>query len=206
MANTNLAYNYITRIGGSGQRHYYDAATGTGARTNAEKDFSIHTFTVNHSQYLEADKIQRITVAAKWIIPTERLIPAKMTTFGGMYSVRGYKESRIVADGGIIASLQFEHDLVKEDQAKGITSAGATERPWLRKLAPLAFFDYGLSNIKDQTSTDKDKQELYSVGVGALVEVGDHFSGAAYYGFPLRSTDTTDNGEGRFNVSVMMRW
>ena len=36
-----------------------------------------------------------------------------MTTFGGLYTVRGYQESEIVADGGIIASVQYEYDIVK---------------------------------------------------------------------------------------------
>jgi hemolysin activation/secretion protein len=204
MANTNLAYDYITRVGGSGQDKYWNGSTG--ARTNAEKHFAIHTIAANHSQYLKADKIQRITGSFRWIIPEERLIPAKMTTFGGMYSVRGYRESRIVADGGILASAQFEHDLVKEDQAKGISQANADPKPWLRKLAPLVFFDYGRAKTEDKVASEKGAEELYSIGVGALVELGDNFSGAIYYGYPLESTDTTDRGDGRINLSLMLRW
>ena len=203
MANTNLSYDYIMRVGGSGQKKYWDSVTSTGARTNAEKNFAIHTITANHSQYLKADKIQRITGSLRWIIPDERLIPAKMTTFGGMYSVRGYKENRIVADGGIIAQVQFEHDLVKQDLARGTAS---DTKPWLRKLAPLLFFDYGRAKMENKIAGEKGTENLYSLGVGALVEIGDNFSGAVYYGYPLESTDDTDRGEGRINLSLMMRW
>ena len=183
MANTNLAYDYVMRIGGSGQDKYWDSVALTGARTNAEKNFAIHTITANHSQYLKADKIQRVTGSLRWIIPDERLIPAKMTTFGGMYTVRGYKENRIVADGGIIAQVQFEHDLVKQDLAQGTAS---DPKPWLRKLAPLVFFDYGRASIKDKVAGEKGSEELYSLGVGALVELGDNFSGGVYDGYPLK--------------------
>ena len=200
MANTNLAYNFLTRVGGSDQADY------TLARPGAEKDFGIHTITANHSNYLKADKIQRITGSLSWVMPEDRLIPARMTTFGGMYSVRGYKESRIVADGGILASVQFEHDLVKENQAKGITQSGESERPWLRKLAPLAFFDYGESEVRKSVAGEFDGTELYSAGVGALVEIGDNFSAAVYYGIPLKSAASTNTGDGRLNVSLMMRW
>jgi len=203
MANTNLAYDYVMRIGGSGQAKYWNGLTG--ARTNAEKDFAIHTITANHSQYLKADKIQRITGSLRWIIPEERLVPAKMTTFGGMYSVRGYKESRIVADGGILASVQYEYDLVKRDAAQGQAALTLGDYE-LRKLAPLAFFDYGKAKMEDKVAGETGSEELYSIGVGALVELGEHFSGAVYYGYPLESTDTTDRGDGRVNLSLMMRW
>ncbi|MHC4160199.1 MAG: ShlB/FhaC/HecB family hemolysin secretion/activation protein [Planctomycetota bacterium] len=206
MKNTSVAYDYIRRVGGSGQDKYWDSGSGTGARTNAEKDFAIHAVTANHSQYLKADKVQRLTGSLRWIIPEERLIPAKMTTFGGMYSVRGYKENRIVADGGVLASAQYEYDLVKADQAKDVSQAGFETKPWLRKLAPLAFFDYGRTDIKDRVAGEDGDQELYSVGLGAIVEIGDNFSGAVYYGFPLESTDTTDSGDGRLNISLMLRW
>jgi len=203
MANTNLAYDYVMRIGGSGQDKYWNGLTG--ARTNAEKDFAIHTITANHSQYLKADRIQRITGSLRWIIPEDRLVPAKMTTFGGMYSVRGYRESRIVADGGILASVQYEYDLVKRDAAQGQAAQTLGDYE-LRKLAPLAFFDYGKAKMEDKVAGEKGSEELYSIGVGALVEVGEHFSGALYYGYPLESTDTTDRGDGRVNLSLMMRW
>ncbi len=206
MANTNLAYDYVMRIGGSGQNKYWDSVTSTGARTNAKKNFAIHTITANHSQYLKADKIQRVTGSLRWIIPDERLVPAKMTTFGGMYSVRGYKESRIVADGGILASVQYEYDLVKRDATQGQQSSTLGEGYELKKLAPLAFFDYGRAEMEDKVAGEKGSEELYSIGVGALVEIGEHFSGALYYGYPLESTDTTDKGDGRINVSLMLRW
>jgi len=203
MANTNLAYDYVMRIGGSGQDKYWNGLTG--ARTNAEKDFAIHTITANHSQYLKADKIQRITGSLRWIIPEDRLVPAKMTTFGGMYSVRGYRESRIIADGGILASVQYEYDLVKRDAAQGQAAQTLGDYE-LRKLAPLAFFDYGRAKMEDKVAGETGSESLYSIGVGALVELGEHFSGALYYGYPLESTDTTDTGDGRINLSLMMRW
>ena len=60
--------------------------------------------------------------------------------------------------------------------------------------------------MKDHVAGEKSSEDLYSVGVGTLVEIGKHFSGAVYYGYPLESTDATDEGDGRLNVSLMMRW
>ena len=182
MSNTSITFDRIQSVGGSSQDKFWDGLTG--ARTNADRDFAIYTTAANHSRYLDNDKIQRLTGSLRWIVPNERLVPAKMTTFGGMYSVRGYKESRIVADGGILASAQFEYDLVKHDAAQGQPTPTLGEYE-LKKLAPLVFFDYGRAKIKDPVPGEKGSEELYSIGVGMLVELGENFSGAVYYVYPL---------------------
>ena len=206
MANTSVTFDRIQSVGGSSQGKYWDSVALTGARTNADRNFAIYTAAANHSRYLDADKIQRLAGSVRWIIPDERLVPAKMTTFGGMYSVRGYKESRIVADGGLLASLQYEYDLVRRDVINGVSRSNSDNQYELKKLAPLAFFDFGQARMKDKVAGEKAHEELYSIGVGTLVEIGKHFSGAVYYGYPLESTDDTDRGDGRVNVSLMMRW
>ena len=206
MSNTSIAFDRIQSVGGSSQRKFWDITTLTGARANSDRDFTIYTTSARHSQYLDADKIKRLSGSIRWLVPNERLVPAKMTTFGGMYSVRGYKESRIVADGGVLASAQYEFDLVKYDKPQDISETDSEKTPWLRKLAPLAFFDYGRARIKSRVAGEQGSQDLCSIGVGTLFEIGDNFSGALYYGYPLESTNTTDEGEGRINISLMMRW
>ena len=205
MANTTVRVERVENFDGSSQDKFWDSSTSTGARTNAERAFHIYTTTGRHSQYLDESKIQRLTGSARWIVPNDRLVPAKMTLFGGMYSVRGYKESGIIADGGVLASLQYEYDLVKSRQAEGVSSV-SLEKPLLRKLAPLAFFDYGRAKIEDKVAGEQGAQDLYSVGTGAIIELGDHFSGAVYYGWPLEATSTTDTDDGRLNLSLMLRW
>ena len=208
MSSTSFVFDRIQSVdGSSSQKKFWDSAASTGARTNAERDFAILTFSANHSQFLNQNKIQRILGSFKYILPEERLVPSKMTVFGGMYTVRGYKESRIVADGGILASLQYEYDLVKQGEAGEAKSVKSQrEKPWLKKLAPLAFFDYGRAEIKDPVASEKGAEELYSLGLGTIIELGEHFNAGIYYGFPLVSTEDTDKGDGRLNIGLMMRW
>lgn len=183
------------------------------ARTAAKSDFSIYSFYANHSQYLDPNKVGRLSGTFRWIGSNERLVPAKMTSFGGMYSVRGYDEYEVIADGGILASAQYEHDLVRQQQAKegSRLQTQTGKRPFLRKLAPLAFFDYGRSTIKHPNPGgaalgEARHEELMSVGCGVVVELGDNFHGGVYYGYPLIDTPDTRTGKGRVNVSFMMRW
>jgi hemolysin activation/secretion protein len=202
MSDTLFAFNQINSLDGSSPENF------EAARTGADDNFNIYTTRARHSQYLDSNKIQRVSGTFTWITSDVRLVPAKMTTFGGMYTVRGYDESEIIADGGILTSLQYEYDLVRRSQVElfGTDTDEKTRKPFLRKLAPLAFFDYGLAKVEDPTEAEQADQELASVGGGFITELGNNFSGTVYYGYPLIPTDNTRSGKGRLNVGILLRW
>ena len=121
-----------------------------------------------------------------------------------MYTIRGYDESEIVADGGLIASLQYEYDLVRKGQVDllGQEVDEKERKPFLKKLAPLCFLDYGQARIKDpiKANGETTDQELCSVGGGLIAELGDNFTGTVYYGYPLIPTEDTRSGKGRLHA------
>lgn len=197
MSNTSLILNGVQSMGGSDRTEFEQA------RTNADPDFTIFTAAASYSQYVDRNKIQQVRGTGRWIHPTERLIPAKMTSFGGMYSIRGYDEYEIVADGGILASLQYEYDLVRHRRAGGDETLIHEK---LKKLAPLAFVDFGRAKIEDPVPGEEKNKTLLSVGIGTVFEIGSNFSGAIYYGHPLKDTAGTRKGKGRINASAMIRW
>jgi len=203
MSKTSFGFNRIASFDGSSDSEF------ALARDYTQRDFTIYTTTAKHNQYLDRNKVHRLIGSFQWVTSDERLTPAKMTTFGGMYTVRGYDEYEIVADGGILASVQYEFDLVAHEKAQANndkTAEQQEEQPLLRKLAPLVFLDYGLAKIEDATSTEHSDQELCSLGAGLTVELGDGFSGSVYYGYPLIPTDKTSTGNGRVNAGLMLRW
>ncbi len=209
MSNSSFVFDYWQS--GMGQSN---AAAFVRARAGASTDFAIYDFTARHSQYLDPNKVNRVSGTFRWIGSNERLVPAKMTSFGGMYTVRGYNEYEIVADGGVLASAQYEYDLVAADKAQMTKEEKAQKEqqeknPYeIKKAAPLCFLDYGrtkmihpIRTIGEQTNVD-----MLSVGIGALLDVGDHFSGAVYWGIPLKDTHVTNDRGGRVNTSFMLRW
>jgi len=202
MSNSYITFTRVQNIGGSGSDEFMMA------RTNADRHFSIRTLAVGHSRFLDKNKVQRLSGTFRWISPSERLAPAKMTTFGGLYTVRGYEEDEIVADGGILLSFQYEFDLVRSDQSKELIQPNPekTKKPFLRKLAPAAFFDYGRAKIENPIDGEQRDTTLSSVGPGLITELGDNFSGAMYSGIPLKATNDTDNGSGRMNYTFLWRW
>jgi hemolysin activation/secretion protein len=204
MSNTSVSFNRIHSVGGSGDSAF------NGARTGADSTFNIYTISAAHQRYLGADKIGRARGTLRWIQPNERLVPAKMTVYGGLYSVRGYKENEVVSDGGLLVSAQYEYDLVKYyESQEGIQTdedGRPVQKPFLRRLAPLVFFDAARAKVKHPVGTEKEAEELASVGVGTAVQLGDNFDAGVYYGFPLRSTDDTRKNRGRWSFNLMMRW
>jgi hemolysin activation/secretion protein len=204
MSSTSFTFNRVESMGGS------DLADFSEARPGSEPDFSIYNISANHNRYLDENKVQQLRGSFRYIRSNERLVPAKMTTFGGMYSVRGYDEYEIVADGGVLASAQYEFDLVKYKQSRQIDESGPDEvkskRLQLKKLAPLAFIDFGRARIEDPADNEKGHETLLSMGIGTVMELGDNFSAGVYYGFPLKATDNTRRGKGRLNVNLMLRW
>lgn len=204
MSNTSLTFNRTESMGGSNRRQFEDA------RLNTDPDFAIYNFGAVHSRYLDSAKVNRVSGSFRSITSDERLVPAKMTTFGGLYSVRGYEEDEIVADGGMLVSGQYEFDLVRHGQPEQSPQESAgqkdAEKHLLRKLAPLVFVDCGRAKIKDPVAGEREARELCSAGTGILIEAGDDFSASLYYGWALRGTDETDRGEGRLNASFIKRF
>lgn len=204
MSNTSFTFNRSESIGGSCKRRFEDARVGT------DPDFAIYDLTASHSRYLDNAKVHRISSSFRSITSNERLVPAKMTTFGGLYSVRGYEEDEIVADGGILLSCQYEFDLLKlnmpkQDQQNNLEQK-AIKKQMLRKFTPLAFIDYGRAKIKHPIASEQRATELCSVGIGTIIEIENDFNAGIYYGWPLRGTEETHRGEGQLNMSFVKRF
>jgi len=204
MSNTVFSLGRVDSVGGDSRNEFDDA------RTGADSDFVIHKVSAVHNQYLDSRKVHRVKTSFRMVNPDGRLVPAIMTVFGGLHTVRGYEEDEIVADGGILLSGQYEFDLVRYyrlglKDSNGTMSANRG-KPWLRKLAPLVFVDVGRARTEDPLPGEKRIQELASVGVGAIAEVQDDFTGALYCGWPLRSTAETEKGDWQLNVSLVYRF
>jgi hemolysin activation/secretion protein len=203
---TTIGYTQWKSMGGGS-----DAQEFALARTGSDTLFTIYDFHANHSQFIDPNEVTRFSGTFRWVGSDERLVPAKMTSFGGLYTVRGYDEYEVVADGGILASLQYEYDIIQYLNTKEgvqLEDPETQEKPLIRRLAPLAFADYGRSTVRHPRSGlgEKRHEELFSVGGGMILELGDNFSGAVYYGYPLTNTDDTRTGKGRVSTTLLVRW
>ncbi|MEA3226663.1 MAG: hypothetical protein U9Q07_12000, partial [Planctomycetota bacterium] len=74
-SNSALTLNSVQSFSGSNSAEF------ARARTGADPDFTIFTAAATYSQYVDRDKVQQVRGTGRWIYPTERLVPAKMTSF-----------------------------------------------------------------------------------------------------------------------------
>lgn len=204
MKDSFLGFNVVSLLNSSDEVDMNNSR-GTGG---ASDDFYIYYLNGRHSWYLDTNKVQRMSASARFITSDDRLVPAKMTSFGGMYTIRGYDEYEITADGGLISSLQYEYDIARKQQVDlfGQETDENTQKPFVKKLAPLLFLDYGQARIKDAVAGEDTDQELASCGGGIILELGDNFTGTVYYGYPLIATDDTRSGKGRVHAGFLLRW
>jgi len=199
-ADTSLVYNRSQSMGGSSFADYQLA------RLDSNPRFAIHRMAATHKQYLDNAKRHRLTGAWSYTTSSERLIPAKMTSFGGLYSVRGYKESEIVSDGGYLLRGQYEFNLISPPKTTNKTSENKKQTLGLKKLAPLVFADYGRAKTKSPIPGETPVQKLSSAGTGLLIELGNNLSAEIYHGWALRPTSQTNKGDHRFNFSMIGRF
>lgn len=206
MSNSSITFNRYESFNQSSKSRFNTA------RTGAHPDFRIYTLSAYHSRYLDPDKIERLSGTLRWIDANGRLVPAKMTTFGGLYTVRGYREDQIVADEGMLFSVQYEFDLVAFNESEQRLAnmeeepEAEEQEPWLRKLAPVVFVDGGRSKVIHPVAGEEGVEELLGAGVGLIGEIGENFEAAAYLGWPLRDAGRTKAGQERLHISLIARW
>lgn len=201
-AETFLGFSQLQSFETSGD---FLTVRGSGA---ADDNFAVYTTTLRHSRYLDPGKIHRLSGSFSWTTSDGRLVPSRMSAYGGMYTVRGYDEYEVVADGGILASVQYEYDIVQAERAQyGTDQSGiAQPKPFLRKLAPVVFIDYAQARTEDALPIEDTDIELCSVGGGIITELGNHLTGIVYAGYPLIETDNTREGKGRLHAGILIRW
>jgi hemolysin activation/secretion protein len=208
VSDTSFVFDALHNVGGSDLDDFQDA------RTGADPDFMKYFLSLSHRQYLDKAKLNHLGGSVRAILTNDRLVPAKMTTFGGLYSVRGYPEDALVADGGLLASLEYRRSLIR-DLGAGKPAKGDTKKKktWPIDVSLLAFTDYGQARIEDPRPGETKTQDLWGIGLGTLITAGSNFEARVYYGWALqeiaRPSDDhilADEGDGAWNFSFLLRW
>jgi len=174
-------------------------------RTDAVEDWVLLRGEASHSFYL--DPILRDTRETKAGLVNElalsvrgqyafnsRLIPGETFVAGGLYSVRGYPESVVSGDNGVIASAEYRVHLtqaLEPDVSPGSLFGGPFRfRPqyqygptdWDFQLK--AFVDAGAVSSVDRVSFEVDSA-LLGAGIGAELSITRRFNVRVDWGFAL---------------------
>ncbi len=206
MSETSFSFMRTENFNGSDREEFERA------RVDAQPDFTILTLMAGHRQFVDDARIHELSGSVRSTQSDGRLIPAKMSAFGGLYTVRGYDEDEYVADGGVILSAQYRFDLTRYlhrddqlDDEQGDSDAPEVQDNGPPKVSLLAFTDYAKGKTIDPIPGEISRQIMWGAGVGTSIEFNNNLSAAVYCSWPLKDTVGTDSGSETWNFSFMFR-
>ncbi|RUR83005.1 hypothetical protein PCC6912_23790 [Chlorogloeopsis fritschii PCC 6912] len=108
------------------------------------------------------------------------LVPLEQFALGGLQSVRGYRQDRLLTDNGFFTSAEVRFPVLRVNEVQGL-------------LQVVPFVDFGVGwNDSDSPSPDPDPNTLIGAGLGLLWQMGNNFNARLDYGIPLVSADDSD--------------
>jgi hemolysin activation/secretion protein len=100
----------------------------------------------------------------------QALPPVEQFSVGGISSVRGYANNTILSDNGIFASIEIRTPLLRVPR-------------WNTLVKVAAFSDF--ATVWNNSQTELIANNLYSVGLGLHLSIGDRVNGRMDWGIPL---------------------
>jgi hypothetical protein len=132
-----------------------------------------------------------------------RLIPNESSTLGGLYTVRGYRESTVSGDSTIVGTAEYRFHLprvlgIETDPKDTLFGQPFRWRPtgdfgrpdW--DLILRAFFDAGATKVSDPQGREAS-ESLMSTGLGVDFQIRNNISLRVDWGIPLSDVDSIDN-------------
>ncbi|PSN18596.1 hemolysin activation/secretion protein [filamentous cyanobacterium CCP5] len=151
-----------------------------GATSNSNPDEPSNNFLAWQGQALWLQRLNPnwlLVARAAGQLADRPLVSSELFGIGGANSVRGYRKDQILADSGVITSLELQTPIVRWPEQEAIAF-----------LAP--FIDYGyVWNQDDQALSDRN---LAAIGAGLIFQINDRFNARLDYALPL--INVTDVG------------
>jgi len=132
------------------------------------------------TRFVQAQWVRRLSNAGNQIIfrydrqfSNGKLLPSDKFALGGMESVRGYRENRLVKDQGWFGSLEYRHPIAR------LVPAALSTRSEDGAIQLVAFVDKGRAYDDQEVVTSTDR--LSSIGVGLRWDLIPGVYGRFYY-------------------------
>lgn len=108
----------------------------------------------------------------------DALVPFEQIALGGRNSARGYRQDALLADNGVLGSVEVRLPLLEIPQ-------------WRGRLSVVPFVDAGL--VWNSGDRDLERNGLISAGLGLRLQLGDRLRAGLDWGIPL--VDLDDRGD-----------
>lgn len=184
-----------------------DASFGL-ARLNSEASYFYGYGELERLQRLPADFTLRMRVRGR--ASENRLSATEQLLAGGYNTVRGYDESIIRGDSGIIGNIELITPPLSLSSLFENCSCALVREPLFPDLAEswnfFVFYDIAAMDISEPLPAEVS-QSLRSVGVGLNCNLGENGFARASYGWALGENGVFDNPpSGKFHFGVILTY
>jgi hemolysin activation/secretion protein len=185
--------DYQFRFNVTGTWHFRDVGADDAEFTNkrifAKSSFAHLRVNASYTHFFESG--YRLMGNIKTQVASDPLISNEQFGAGGADSVRGYYESQVLGDHGIVGSLEV--------QTPHLAKAASS---WLQELRALAFVDAAQLRVEDALAGQEDRFNLASAGIGMRLRAWKHFVSALDLAWPFRDQGDVRGGEKRLHFRL----
>ena len=109
----------------------------------------------------------------------QSVVSMEQFSLGGMNTIRGYRENQLIRDNAVIISPELRIPVYKDRYGKAL-------------IYLIPFFDYGTGW---NTEGPRDRETIYSAGLGVTYNPTDHINLAVYWGHAFKEFDIPNDDD-----------
>jgi len=132
-------------------------------------------------------------------------VSSEQFSIGGMDTVRGYLESEVLGDDGIVGNIEIRSPDVGsmlQKEIKDETGQGAPRFTTWNEWRFFGFVDAGHVRVQRPLPEQQTRFDVWSYGAGTRFKVFDNFNGVIAYSVPMISQAYTHANTGRVNFRI----
>lgn len=133
------------------------------------------------------------------------LVSSEQFSIGGLDTVRGYLESEVLGDNGIVGNLEIRSPNVGDmlqKQMKDETGQGPPRFITFNEWRFFGFADAGTVTVLHPLPEQQSKFDVWSYGIGTRFKVFDYVNGVVTYSVPMLSQSYTQARDPRVNFRI----
>lgn len=133
------------------------------------------------------------------------LVSSEQISLGGLDTVRGYLESEVLGDRGVVGNIELRSPDVGsmlQRQIKDETGQGSPHFTTFNEWRFFAFTDAGRANILKPLPDQQSQFDVWSYGVGTRFKAFSIINGMLAYSVPMISQTYTRANDPRFNFRI----
>jgi hemolysin activation/secretion protein len=172
-------------------------------RFDASANFTHFNLDVSHTQELPEGFQAYARVQGQ--LADGPLVSSEQFSLGGLDTVRGYLESEVLGDNGVVGTVEMRSpDLggFLQKNIKNETGEGPPRFNTFNEWRFFAFLDSGEAVVMNPLSEQQSRFSEWSYGIGTRFKFFDHINGMVVGSMPMVTQTSTHAGDPRVNFRI----